>query len=415
VDALNAVEKNFFLSKLVRTATPGVDSDELAQRLVVPHAMVEKKEFSLAKEAHRILSDPKRKDGVKSHIKYRKREELSKLTGRHFHVEGSLDDSETLTGITGNQLGMHFTKIKHQLYIIQPDGVATKPVGDHAGIMGHYNIRTDPDLGVNFAAMRYVPCACEACVKQLKLPWNEKLEKHKQPRYAENRECARWVYFTGLNNWKIVELRSDAKSDESEEEDAYQLILDDLGFFASGEIKLGGYGAVAVQDGENGIDYYVVKWTGLPYAASESIVLEDKSRVEAGELLCTAMFLNKVPGTKYWYTHPVDRAGNVDIDGSRTETATTVRMRQTMAANLDVAPMSDAHNPPPRGFKTGRKAADLASKQPVKLSSASHEAIIWENVRRERLAYDEDCCSESEADEADEDLVEDSEADGEED
>ena len=41
----------------------------------------------------------------------------------------------------------------------------------HSGSNAIYNVRTDPDLGFGKAAVRRIPCACDACLKQLEEPW----------------------------------------------------------------------------------------------------------------------------------------------------------------------------------------------------------------------------------------------------
>ncbi len=45
------------------------------------------------------------------------------------------------------------------------------PRGNFNGLRAHYNIHMDPDLGVNYAALRCVACSCGSCKEQLERPW----------------------------------------------------------------------------------------------------------------------------------------------------------------------------------------------------------------------------------------------------
>ena len=68
-----------------------------------------------------------------------------------------------------------------------PDYTIKKfPPGQFNGLRAHYNIRTDPDLGVGWAALRRVACGCGPCKEQLKLPWVPRVHNSAQPRYTRN-------------------------------------------------------------------------------------------------------------------------------------------------------------------------------------------------------------------------------------
>ena len=67
---------------------------------------------------------------------------------------------------------------------IIPDWKISFPKGKYNGIWAYYNIRTDPDMGIGWAALRRVACGCGSCKEQLKKPWMPGVEKREQPRYA---------------------------------------------------------------------------------------------------------------------------------------------------------------------------------------------------------------------------------------
>jgi hypothetical protein len=66
-----------------------------------------------------------------------------------------------------------------------PDYKVILPRGNFNGLRAHYNIRTDPDLGINYAALRRVTCGCGLCKEQLGWPWVLPcIDVAAQPRYG---------------------------------------------------------------------------------------------------------------------------------------------------------------------------------------------------------------------------------------
>ena len=85
-----------------------------------------------------------------------------------------------------------------------PDYKVILPKGNFNGLRPHYNIRTDPDLGIDFATLCRVACSCESCKEQLRWPWVLPcVDMAAQPRYGQNKECMLWLSYKGGNNWKI--------------------------------------------------------------------------------------------------------------------------------------------------------------------------------------------------------------------
>jgi hypothetical protein len=86
--------------------------------------------------------------------------------------------------------------------------------GKFNGIRAHYNIRKDPDLGLGWAAIRWVACRCASCKAQLKMPWVPRVERRAQPRYAKNNGNELWPSYEGANDWQICELVASTPEDE---------------------------------------------------------------------------------------------------------------------------------------------------------------------------------------------------------
>ncbi len=72
--------------------------------------------------------------------------------------------------------------------------------GKFNGIRAYYNICTDPDLGLGWAAVCWVTYGCVACKAQLKTGWKLRVDNSAQPRYARNKECKLWPSYEVENN-----------------------------------------------------------------------------------------------------------------------------------------------------------------------------------------------------------------------
>ena len=76
------------------------------------------------------------------------------------------------------------------------------------GVTDHYHIYADWRIpGQNQAAMRRIPCDCEACHNQLNTPWDESIPDNDwqtQPRFQSPVGCVLEPALQGLNEWKFV-------------------------------------------------------------------------------------------------------------------------------------------------------------------------------------------------------------------
>ncbi len=68
------------------------------------------------------------------------------------------------------------------------------------GIRAYYNICTDPDLGLGWAAVCPVTCGCVACKGQLKTAWMSQVDHSAQQHYARNEECKLWPSYKEEND-----------------------------------------------------------------------------------------------------------------------------------------------------------------------------------------------------------------------
>jgi hypothetical protein len=122
------------------------------------------------------MCDPARINGIKSEGMRASREGKAKMEQNTYDCY-TMDDVDTI-----------------------PNYKIEFPKGKFNGLRAYYNIRTDPDLGLGFAALRRAACGCDACKQQFKMPWLPRINMHEQPRYATNEECVLWGSYEGANN-----------------------------------------------------------------------------------------------------------------------------------------------------------------------------------------------------------------------
>jgi hypothetical protein len=164
--------------------------------------------------------------------------------------------------------------------------------GKYNGIHAYYNIRTDPDLGIGWAALRRVVCGCGPCKAQLKMPWVPRVDKRAQPRYAQNNGCKLWPSYEGANDWRICELIPRTEEDERGAQGGIQCVLNAIEVHISIMIKEGELGAVGTTD-KAAMGYYVVRWLSKLYSLQADTV-GMAGVIGAGTMVVDAIHYNRV-------------------------------------------------------------------------------------------------------------------------
>ena len=127
-------------------------------------------------------------DGSNGFIKNEKRENNRKVKRRFYHVRD--ENKNHFNYINMNSKG--FCNVKGEKY---------------NGMLSRYHLHFDPQLSVNKAALRRIPCACESCTKQLSLPWVVNVDASKQPRFLHNNMCKYNNIFGKFNDWIIISVQ----------------------------------------------------------------------------------------------------------------------------------------------------------------------------------------------------------------
>ncbi len=120
--------------------------------------------------------------------------------------------------------------------------------GKYNAILAYYNICTDPDLGIGWAAVHHVACGCGPCKVQLKMPWVPRVDRRAQPRYTQNNVCKLWLSYEGQNDWRICKFGPKTKEDERDARESMKGIL----------IAMEARIALMIREGEIGV--VATKW-----------------------------------------------------------------------------------------------------------------------------------------------------------
>ena len=260
---------------------------------------------------------------------------------------------------------------------IIPDWKISFPKGKYNGIRAYYNIRTDPDMGVGWAALRRVACGCGTCKEQLKKPWMPGVEKRGQPRYAENKECSLWRSYEGANNWEIFHLTPKTEDDRVGARQSNVRVLDAIEARISLMMCMDDVGAVGMTD-EAAMGYYLVKWLSEPYTL-QADTEEMAGMISAGTMVVEGVYFNRVKRAPYWYTPSDGRA--------------VFEMRHVLWTGLQLFDISRENKLP-----NGCNRTEATRQKAVKLVEYQHNQIMEEAERRDRLEYDPD--DEEEVDES---------------
>jgi hypothetical protein len=113
-----------------------------SEKRMAAHSMVGDASFSLAEECVRLCSEEGRAEGVKSEKKYQKREEQATVKQRTYLLQKE-------------------SNVLYQNVKMEATGFMK---GAHNEIGALHHLQTDPDLGVAKAAVRKIPCLCDACL-----------------------------------------------------------------------------------------------------------------------------------------------------------------------------------------------------------------------------------------------------------
>ena len=142
-------------------------------------------------------------------------------------------------------------------------------------------------------------------------------------------------------------------------------------------VEVGNYGACVTEDpGERG--FYCVKWTSLPCSLQEDLHCTNfcpPMTTDAGELVCKALWLNKVPRTLDWCT-----VGVIE---------TVVPLKMVVDPIVTLISYDKESNPLPKGL--GKKISkEMIENNARRVNPDCYEAQAEEVCRRETHELDKE-------------------------
>jgi hypothetical protein len=258
-----------------------------------------------------------------------------------------------------------------------PDYKVVLPKGQFNGICAHYNIRTDLELCMDWAAVHWVACGCGPCKDQLKRLWVLGGSIAVQPRYAVKKDCELWPSYEGANDCKIVTLMPKMEADKKVVRESLHCILNALVACMSLMMREGHIGAVGMTD-EKAMGYYLVKWLSKPYTLQEDT--EGMSgMIPVGSMVVDELYFNRVQQVPLCYTPSSD--------------TTVVEVKYVLQTGLQLQPISATNALP-----SACTRVKAMRKKAIKVSTLDHKVIMEEATKHDRLEYEEDDVHKSDED-----------------
>ena len=336
VDAINGVDKNTILrwsNRKVQSPEAALKEQSSSMQVHSYNNTMGGERYSAAEDCRKILQQ-EGIEGVKSEGKRTKRELERGISERHWHVRPA----------------------KEKLRIFK---CATIQIPNpNLSFCDMYHYYTCPEMGTGVAALRQVPCNCNACDEKIRLPWDDGVKDAKdQPRFATCDDCFLNSVLEDSNGWHIVELVL-KKGDDEDVDEAHQEVLHHVTSAVAQSVVVGEIGALATADVDAADGYYLFEFTSLPYT----------DQVVGGALKCDVNWLYPLPQARKWFTKSVE--------------CDSVDLLNVVSTGVDMLPISQSNMPPSKRQKEAKANGAL------KISEESHNFILDEIIRRDRLEYD---------------------------
>ena len=332
VDAINGVDKNTIMRRSRRTVSDSVDDiDSKSSNLKIEsyNNVVGEERYSAAADCKRILEQDGG-EGVKSVVMTEKKNSKRGINQRHWHVR---------------ELSHKLKEIKCARILIPDSNLSFQDM---------YHYHTCKGLGAGRAALKQIPCNCNACDETIRLPWKHGVACDKQPRFAMAKDCFLRPILGDSNRWYIVDIKLAGKCEEEEADEAHSEVLHNVTTAVANCVVIGEFGAVATDAIDAPDGYYLVEFTGLPYTDQDD-----------GLLKCNANWLSPFKRARHWY---INQPG---LD-------TVIDMITVVSTSVEMLPLSASNMPPNQRTAIGA----------MKITEDAHHFIGDEILLRDRLEYD---------------------------
>ena len=340
VDALNGVDKNIIgriTRRNVQSADDALNKEAGSLKSYSFNNSKVGEEYSAARDCQRVLS-LQGQEGAKSDGLKRVKRHANRGTNQKYW--------------TVRPLTAKLSAAKAKTIQIPEEGVSFKDMYCHYCSF---------ELGRGVAALRRIPCHCQACETMIRLPWRAGIPAKDQPRFQQVLDCHLMPVLEDANKWYIIEIQDSKEGDPEDTAELYHDVLHHMTSVVAMEIEIGSFGTVCTVDNESAKDgYYLIQFTSLPFTAQE----------ENGTLQVKGQWLYELPGAALWFYHEEAPEETVEV--------TTI-----LAPNLNLIPFSPENQP--KGIISRKQAGDNDA---MRLTQEDHDTIMDEIQRRDRLEYD---------------------------
>ena len=120
-------------------------------------------------------------------------------------------------------------------------------------------------------------------------------------------------------------------------------------------------------DGEEDINYYLVRWVGQPYQAERDMEIDNGTipfQVRRGEWLCEGKWLFHIPDAPNWYYV------------KEKEDTVVVRMQQVVSADVRMIPVGPGHKLPETCGDASRRTYMEKKYKPMKILPSDHDFLM---------------------------------------
>ena len=183
-----------------------------------------------------------------------------------------------------------------------------------------------------------------------------------------------WPIFNGLNDWLLIDLIDTQNTEHNNENSILETTLICNTMHIANEVAINGYGALATNDNNVKVGYYIIQWTSTPYPLQQDTTIDTFDpplELKAGDMVCNAMYLNAVPHCKLLYTH-----------SNKKTLSTIVLIQHVVDANITMKKLTKRDDLPKN---MRRFYQDIKNLNAVMVSANTHECIVEEIERRNML------------------------------
>ena len=150
-------------------------------------------------------------------------------------------------------------------------GSHPKPHGER-GLVKHYHLRFDPNIGHGVCAILRIPCACVGCTSILEKLCIYGIQLTRQTRYQYVTNFTYWQVLGPYNNWTIIDLTPKSTPFEAFDE-IHQVVLDVISENMASLFQSSTHGTINTDDNTSNV-FYAIKFISEAYMLQKNTTVD---------------------------------------------------------------------------------------------------------------------------------------------